>query len=154
LLGSDSDGQVAAKLTNESAETEAENRHTVPTHFDLIWILFSLRGRLSLGMMWCATALSTTIWMGLFLLGAVLSIDYPILIVLCLMLMVWNSIAIGAKRFHDIGWPGWLILPGLIPMFGQAFLFITIGVLKGERGPNRYGPDPRRIWSAGMIDEQ
>ena len=56
LLGSDSDGQVAESVAINSTEAEAENRHLEPTHFDLFWILFSLQGRLSLGMMWISTA--------------------------------------------------------------------------------------------------
>ena len=91
-----------------------------------------------------------------FFSGTVLSHYYPLLAVLFpigLLHIFWSSIAFAAKRFHDLGWPGWLILLGLIPLFGQMFLFFTICSLKGMRGPNPYGLDPRRIWSAGIIDE-
>ena len=143
-------------FNNANASTEAEIDRSPATHFDLIWILFSLRGRLSLGLMWIAAALSAITLIGLFFLGAVLSNVHPFLATIGLfgfLVMVWSPIAIGVKRFHDIGWPGWLILPGLVPVFGQVFLFFTIGILRGNRGPNRYGLDPRRIWSSGMIDD-
>ncbi len=134
-----------------------ENQPRIPTHFDLFWILFSLRGRISLGMMWIATGLSFVCCIGVVLLIAAASSVFPLLQLAFLIIpivAIWNAVAIGAKRFHDIGWPGWLIVPGLIPLFGQFFLFFTIGILKGNRGDNRYGYDPRRTWSSGMIDEQ
>ena len=129
----------------------------IPTHFDVLWILFSVRGRLSLGMLWITSGLSITCWVGLFRLVYVASSIFPILQltwVILPLVMFWNAVAIGSKRLHDIGWPGWLVLPGLIPVVGHTFLFFTIGMLKGNRGENRYGADPRRVWSAGMIDEQ
>jgi uncharacterized membrane protein YhaH (DUF805 family) len=108
-------------------------------------------------MMWIASGLSIVCWFGLLLLIGAASSFLPILQLAFLVIpivMFWNTVAIGAKRFHDIGWTGWLILPGLFPLLGQMFLFFTIGILKGNRGENRYGLDPRRIWSSGMIDEQ
>jgi uncharacterized membrane protein YhaH (DUF805 family) len=143
-------------FNNANAGTEAEIDRSPATHFDLIWILFSLRGRLSLGLMWIAIALSALTGIGFLVLGAVLSDLHPVLATLCFigaLVMAWSHIVIGVKRFHDIGWPGWLILLGLVPVFGQVFLFFMIGSLKGNRGPNRYGIDPRRIWSLGMIDD-
>lgn len=65
LPGFHSDGRAAASLTNENTETEPGNCYSQPTHFDLIWMLYSLRGRLSLGMMGVVTPLSTGAWMGL-----------------------------------------------------------------------------------------
>ncbi len=66
LSGSNFDAQVVPRFVYESAEKEAQNPLSMPTHFDLIWILFSLRGRLSLGMMWIAAALSTILWVALY----------------------------------------------------------------------------------------
>lgn len=157
LLASDADGLVEdVSFKHAKANTEGEIDRSPAIHFDLIWILFSLRGRLSLGLVWIAAALCAIIVIGLFLLGAVLSNVHPFLLTIGLLgflVMVWSPIAIGVKRFHDIGWPGWLILPGLVPVLGHVFLFFTIGMLRGNRGPNRYGLDPRRIWSSGMIDD-
>jgi uncharacterized membrane protein YhaH (DUF805 family) len=39
-----------------------------------------------------------------------------------------------AARLHDLGWSGWWMIT-LLPI---PLLF----VLRGTRGPNRYGPDP------------
>lgn len=51
------------------------------------------------------------------------------------------SLAVGARRLHDIGRSGWWLLIGLIPVIGLIVL-IYFYVQPGERGPNPYGPDP------------
>jgi uncharacterized membrane protein YhaH (DUF805 family) len=89
-------------------------------------------------------------------------------IVFCVAL--WNLLALGVKRLHDRGLSGWLILLVIAPFFalglapglaaqaaigegavnflGLLFLasliwgFLQFGILQGETGPNRYGPDP------------
>ncbi|MBT3070883.1 DUF805 domain-containing protein [Rhodomicrobium sp. Az07] len=89
-------------------------------------------------------------------------------IVFCVAL--WNLLALGVKRLHDRGLSGWLTLlligpffvlglaPGLVAQAAisegmvslVALLFLAsliwgllqFGVLPGETGPNRYGPDP------------
>ena len=59
------------------------------------------------------------------------------------------GIALGVRRFHDLGQTGWLVLAftvaGLIPLVG---LLASLGNLiwfcfPGTNGPNKYGPDPR-----------
>ncbi len=44
------------------------------------------------------------------------------------------SIAVSARRMHDIGKSGWFML---IPIY-NIILFIT----EGNKGDNQYGPDP------------
>lgn len=55
---------------------------------------------------------------------------------------------VAIKRVHDLGWPGIAAVGVLIPLFSFIFA-IVIGLLPGERGPNRFGdaPDtaPRRV---------
>jgi uncharacterized membrane protein YhaH (DUF805 family) len=81
------------------------------------------------------------------------------------------AMAISAKRFHDINWPGWVapicagasLLFYMPPHFGmmiapeapspgaaifwlvvvvQLFGLVVNGFVIGTEGPNRYGPDP------------
>jgi uncharacterized membrane protein YhaH (DUF805 family) len=52
------------------------------------------------------------------------------------------SIAVGAKRCHDRGRSGWFQLIGLIPLLGALWLFVDLGLLEGNEGENRFGPDP------------
>lgn len=51
------------------------------------------------------------------------------------------SLAVGARRLHDIDRTGWWQLIGLIPLVGIIVL-IVFWVLKGTEGPNRFGTGP------------
>ena len=51
------------------------------------------------------------------------------------------SIAVGVRRFHDLGKSGWWMLVGLIPIVGGLVLLFFF-VQEGDKGPNQYGPDP------------
>ena len=54
------------------------------------------------------------------------------------------SLAVGARRFHDINKSGWLQLIGLIPIVGWA-LVIYWAAQPGEPGENKYGPAPADV---------
>lgn len=70
------------------------------------------------------------------------------------------GIQISVKRLHDIGWSGWLLLLGLIPVVGSIFQLLTF-LLPGSTGSNRFGAPPPEnstavkvlfwIWAALMI---
>ncbi len=89
---------------------------------------------------------------------------------LALSLAMWSALALSVKRLHDRGLSSWLILVVVLPFFGAAaapslkdafnlgdnvpviaLLLLTasaiwsvlqFGILRGETGPNRHGPDP------------
>jgi uncharacterized membrane protein YhaH (DUF805 family) len=91
------------------------------------------------------------------------------------LVLLWASICIGFKRFHDHGYPGWYSLASLVPvMLGTLFFviglasdsavatvlgeicwgigalvglaqFIFIYLRIGQPGPNQYGPDPLAV---------
>ena len=50
--------------------------------------------------------------------------------------------AVSVRRLHDIGKSGWWLLIALIPIVG-AIMLIIWDVREGERGDNRFGPDPK-----------
>lgn len=37
-----------------------------------------------------------------------------------------------------------MVLIGFLPVIGNAWLILNLGVLRGSEGDNRYGPDPVR----------
>ena len=74
-----------------------------------------------------------------FLLGCIPGINY-ISGLACLI----PSLAIGARRLHDIGKSGWNLLIGLIPLVGWIILIIWF-CQDGQVGPNEYGEDPKYI---------
>jgi uncharacterized membrane protein YhaH (DUF805 family) len=51
------------------------------------------------------------------------------------------TLAVGARRLHDIDRSGWWLLIGLIPLIGFIVL-IWFFVTKGNEGANRFGNDP------------
>lgn len=56
--------------------------------------------------------------------------------------MVWISLAVQVKRWHDRDKSGWWIFIGVIPIVGPLWAFVEAGCLRGTLGPNRFGPDP------------
>src|SRR5258708_28721763 len=64
--------------------------------------------------------------------------------VYCLAMLV-PSLAVLVRRPHDVGVSGWWILMGLVPVVGAigAIGNFVLTVLPGNRGPNRYGDDPK-----------
>lgn len=52
------------------------------------------------------------------------------------------SLAVGARRLHDIGKTGWWQLIGLVPLIGLIVLIIFF-VMDSNPGDNQYGPNPK-----------
>lgn len=94
---------------------------------------------------------------------------WPAIFASLMVLVLWPSLAISLKRWHDHGLPSWPIflyyvlclcaaltvpflsdikLVGLHMLFSSVLdifwivLIIVLGFIKGNVGPNRYGPDP------------
>ncbi len=62
---------------------------------------------------------------------------------------MWITIAISIKRFHDRGKSaGWSLIM-FIPLIGSIWLLIELGFLRGDPGPNAYGPP--RFPLAGLL---
>lgn len=53
-----------------------------------------------------------------------------------------GGLAGGAKRWHDRDCSGWWQLVLLIPAIGWLWNLVAVGFLRGNPGPNRFGPDP------------
>ena len=49
------------------------------------------------------------------------------------------SLAVGARRLHDIGRSGWWLLLALIPLIGFIILLVWF-CTRSEEGPNEHGP--------------
>ena len=52
------------------------------------------------------------------------------------------SLAVLFRRLHDAGRSAWWLLIGVIPLAGQIVLLVFL-CTAGDRGDNRYGPDPK-----------
>ena len=45
------------------------------------------------------------------------------------------------RRAHDLGRSGWYLLWSIVPLV-NIYIAIRISFIEGEKGPNRFGPDP------------
>ncbi|MEW9702055.1 DUF805 domain-containing protein [Paenibacillus sp. SI8] len=52
------------------------------------------------------------------------------------------SLAVGARRLHDTGRSGWMLLLGLIPLVG-AIILIVFFSQDSQEGENQHGPNPK-----------
>ena len=76
-----------------------------------------------------------------FLVGLALSILHLDIIALLVNLaLAVPSLAVGARRLHDIGKSGWFQLIWLIPLVGWIFLVYLLA--QPSVGPNQYGEGP------------
>ena len=53
-------------------------------------------------------------------------------------------ITASVTRLHDRGHTAWRLLWCLVPIVGSIVLLVENGFLRGDGGPNRYGPAPGR----------
>jgi len=58
------------------------------------------------------------------------------------MLLLWPTLAVSIKRWHDRGHTGWWVLVMLVPVVGWLVALVANGFLPGTPGPNRYGAEP------------
>jgi uncharacterized membrane protein YhaH (DUF805 family) len=66
--------------------------------------------------------------------GGVLSSIYSLAVLI-------PTLAVGARRLHDIGKSGWWQLIALIPIVGAIVLIVWFAT-KGKGGANEHGPNP------------
>jgi len=76
-----------------------------------------------------------------FLIGPLGLIGTIIMFLFSLAILV-PSLAVGARRMHDIGKSGWWMLVNLIPFVGTIW-FIVLAVKDSEPGSNKWGACPK-----------
>ena len=69
-------------------------------------------------------------------------IGIPVLGLIYTLGVLIPSIAVGARRLHDIGRTGWWQLIAFVPFIGVIVLIIFF-VLDSNPGDNQYGPNPK-----------
>lgn len=67
-----------------------------------------------------------------------------ILVLLYDLAVIVPSLAVGARRLHDVGLSAWLLLIGLVPFLGAIALLI-IACIDSQPGDNKYGPNPKGV---------
>lgn len=64
-------------------------------------------------------------------------------------LIMWPSLAMGIKRWHDRDKAWYFVLLGLIPLV-NIYAYFSLFFLPGTKGSNRFGADPRDELAASM----
>jgi uncharacterized membrane protein YhaH (DUF805 family) len=105
-------------------------------------ILFAFQGRIPRKTYWLYGVLGMIGFS--FVAGALLGIaGVPEMIAggLPSLLILWPSLAISVKRWHDRDKSGWWVLIAFIPLVGFIWALVVNGFLRGTVGPNRFGED-------------
>jgi uncharacterized membrane protein YhaH (DUF805 family) len=55
--------------------------------------------------------------------------------------VLWPSIALAVRRWHDLGRSGWSILLQIVPIVNLWCIYM-LAFRRGEQGRNRFGADP------------
>lgn len=73
---------------------------------------------------------------------AIKPLGYGPLYAIYILALFIPGLAVSARRLHDIGKSGRMLLIGLIPVIGFFWLLVLM-VRKGEEGENLYGFNPK-----------
>lgn len=111
-------------------------------------LLFGFNGRINRAKFWLGTVCLIVVYIILGVIsaatmnpdGSMGAIGIVVLIVY--LAMIWPSVALGVKRFHDRDKSGWWVLISLVPIIGGIWYLVECGFLEGTKGPNKFGPDP------------
>lgn len=77
--------------------------------------------------------------------GAGVGIGLGILFLVYWLFMIWISLALHIKRWHDRDKSGAMVLIVFIPVVGGIWSFIECGFMDGTMGPNQFGPSPKGV---------
>lgn len=106
-------------------------------------LLFSFSGRISRKPFWLFVLATGAVMLvpAIFVFG-IYSEAADNYIDLCAIFLLWPSLAIQAKRWHDRDKSAWWILINFIPLIGSIWSLVENGLLEGTPGVNRFGSNP------------
>lgn len=108
----------------------------------VLWVLFGFDGRIGREVFWLGfffmTAVATLAMTPYRLAGGLPETADPYFVVI-LFVALWSELALAVKRLHDRGLTGFFALLLALPLVNFV-LFTVLGLVPGEKGPNRFGP--------------
>jgi uncharacterized membrane protein YhaH (DUF805 family) len=117
--------------------------------------LFSFDGRIGRKAWWLFLLASFVIMFGIQMVAlgpmmaaamenpeAAAQMSMPIWVWIIFIPLIWMSLAVSAKRWHDVDKSAWWILISLIPFVGGLIALVFNGFIAGTPGPNRFGEGP------------
>jgi uncharacterized membrane protein YhaH (DUF805 family) len=109
----------------------------------LRWLLFDFRGRLNRKPYNIASLIiGITIQILIYFLEGTENLVYLSIILLFICIIIYLTLALQVKRWHDIGRSGWWSISSFIPILGQLCMIVCTVFIKGNDGSNRFGDDP------------
>jgi uncharacterized membrane protein YhaH (DUF805 family) len=123
---------------------------------DWRWLFSSFDGRINRGKFWAgfiilwilsivANLIISTIFGIRYVEGEVFPAMAPVAWLVWVaagLAIIYATLAVWAKRWHDRDKSGWWSLIAFVPFIGAIWILVECGCLPGTEGPNRYGPDP------------
>ena len=110
---------------------------------NIIWLLFSLKGRISRQPYWLfMLALLLITFVPAFTIFEAYSSEAEYYVNFVSFITLYPAIAVQVKRWHDIDKSGWWILINFIPFIGIIWAIIENGFYAGDEGENVYGKSP------------
>ena len=113
--------------------------------------MVSFKGRITQTHYLFCTGISVLILLAIlcvaFLLGSIF--DYDVATWLCLPFLLFLKVftlSFHARRLHDAGASGALVLISFVPIFGWLVLFLVCALQPSESGPNAYGDGPHKLF--------
>jgi len=110
---------------------------------DWAWLYFSFEGRINRAKFWLGGIILWLVAVILLSITVAINSGFMWFITSIFMLVIiWPSLALSIKRWHDRNKSGWWIFIGLVPFIGGIWALVETGFLPGTVGPNEYGLDP------------
>ncbi len=107
------------------------------------WFLFSFEGRISRKSFWLFSA-AVILLFGVvdFASNGRLIFKQNTATTVFTFIVLWPSLAVSVKRWHDRNRSGWWQLINIVPIVGTLWTLVQDGLLQGSQGGNRFGKDP------------
>lgn len=132
--------KVNFAVNGENAEAIYVDLDT-PEPLTILQILFSFKGRIGRKAYWLSS-LGMLVLVGiLVVIGGALG-DQNVLAILMLVIcvpLIWASLAVQIKRWHDRNKSGFWIFITLVPLIGSIWALVENGFLSGDANGNNYG---------------
>jgi uncharacterized membrane protein YhaH (DUF805 family) len=134
----------AVALDDYGWEVAEETERDSWLNRNFLWLLFSFQGRIPRLAYWAASTIVVIAYCGGQLAATRFVKDTQSLQIISGLMslpLLWTSLAIQIKRWHDRDKSGWWFFICLIPIIGGIWSFIELGCLRGTYGPNSYGTE-------------
>ena len=127
----------------QAPEANLATASTETTTLSIKEIMFSFKGRIPRKTYWySALGMILASFVLMFLVALLTGGNESAISVIMLILyipLIWVSLAIQVKRWHDRNKSGWWVLISFVPLIGPIWALIENGFLAGDEAENRFG---------------